>query len=100
MGTIIFWLGMTDTAAEGQWVWNSDGSPVTWTIWGRGEPDGGSSQNCVDMLRNYAINIGEGDKKKWGTGGCESPHARTVVCEKKEKIRKYIVAHLLLITYN
>ena len=31
--TDTFALGMTDRDVEGQWVWDSDGSPVIWTGW-------------------------------------------------------------------
>ena len=47
------WLGASDTASEGQFIWQ-DGSPLTIDNWfvnatGATEPDGGNSQNCVKM---------------------------------------------------
>ena len=82
MQTIIFFLGMTDTASEGRWVWDSDGSAVSWTLWKSGEPDGGSVQNCASMLRNVAAVAG--DRERWASGGCEKQH-KTAVCEKLRK---------------
>ena len=53
-----FLLGLTDKVSEGHWVWDSDGSPVSWASWlmslnGIKEPDGGLQQNCVAMIRKW-----------------------------------------------
>jgi hypothetical protein len=43
-----FWLGITDAAREGRWVWIS-GEDVTYTNWARGEPNnyGGNEDAAV-----------------------------------------------------
>ena len=41
-----FWLGGSDEASEGSWVW-SDGSPVTVSYWAGSEPNGGDTENCL-----------------------------------------------------
>ena len=42
------WLGLNDIAEEGVWVW-SDGSPVTLTKFGHGQPDNFWNEDCVEM---------------------------------------------------
>ena len=83
--TVQFYLGATDKAKEGHWAWNSDGSSVQWALWGTDEPNGGSDQNCLLMLKK-----GAGFKDRWATGWCScSSCSRTVVCERKGKFSNY-----------
>ena len=44
-----FWIGLSDVAEEGQWVWHS-GEPVTYTNWETDEKDGGNTK-----MKDYAI---------------------------------------------
>lgn len=44
----LFWIGFTDEAMEGTWVW-TDGSPVTYTNWAFGEP------NDFDIGEDHAV---------------------------------------------
>jgi hypothetical protein len=41
------WLGATDEAVEGDWKWIT-GEPWSYTNWDPGEPNGGTSENCLD----------------------------------------------------
>ena len=77
-------LGMTDTATEGTWVWGSDGSRVLWTNWlsAQGEPDGGVKQNCAIMMRSkYAGQEGHKDEG-WLSKDC-SNKPKNIICQKK-----------------
>ena len=43
-----WWIGINDKRNEGSWVYDSDGTSVTFSIpWYPEEPNGGSSQNCL-----------------------------------------------------
>ena len=83
--TDVFYLGMTDWKVEGSWVWDSDTTAVSWTIWRPPmEPDGGSSQNCNIMTRNLVPEQAE----YWSSVKCmRETFKQLVICE---KISKYI----------
>ena len=82
-----FFLGLTDRETEGRWVWSSDGTPVTWTLWKSGEPNGGRWENCVAA------------DKKWTSQHCYQHHDAeiTLICE---KTRKYAIYHLTKQTHE
>jgi hypothetical protein len=42
------WIGLNDLSQEGNFTW-SDGSALIYTYWANGEPDGGTSENCVTV---------------------------------------------------
>ena len=44
-----FWMGLSDVAEEGQWVWHS-GEPVGYTNWETDEKDGGNTE-----MKDYVI---------------------------------------------
>ena len=84
---------MTDQASEGQWVWESDGSPVTWYNWVKwsGEakrPNGGRKENCMFVVQSYRQDKSGHDSKAWEDHKCESEDAlerlpKSLVCQKK-----------------
>jgi hypothetical protein len=45
------WLGLSDTASEGNWQW-SDGSSTLYTRWFDGQPDGGAAENHTVVVEN------------------------------------------------
>ena len=47
-----FWIGLSDTAEEGQWAWHS-GEPVTYTDWSEQDQDSGNTE-----MKDYAIMLG------------------------------------------
>ncbi len=52
------WISANDTKSEGVWVTgptpSSKGGPATVLPWGRGEPGGGTSENCA-AITNYGL---------------------------------------------
>ena len=83
LATDSFFLGMTDTADEGQWVWDSDGSPVTWTNWIFEEPNGGRGENCVMMFRQFMSDSNGHRTDGWNDLPCQSNENRgSLICER------------------
>ena len=80
-GGVDRWIGATDAAAEGTWLW-TDGSPVLFNgasttnpaivrpPWDTGQPDNSGNQDCAQMWQ------GDGE---WDDLGCGD--ARGFVCE-------------------
>lgn len=66
----VMWLGGTDIDKEGDWVWTHSKRKVTYTNWGRGEPNGKRRENCLHTYR------GNGE---WNDIGCG--HKCGFICE-------------------
>ena len=86
-----FTLGMTDRVAEGIWVWDSDGSLVTWTYWIKWdngwdhEPNGAEQKNCAKVTRNKNREEQGWVKKGWATINCGVPYnerRKSLVCQR------------------
>ncbi|XP_045890987.1 C-type lectin domain family 4 member M-like [Micropterus dolomieu] len=60
------WIGLTDSETEGTWKW-VDGTPMTTSYWYSGEPNGGSSENCVE-IKYYD------EENNWNDGPCSISH--------------------------
>ena len=81
-----FYLGTTDMTFQGSWLWNSDLSQVHWARWRDGEPDNGSNQDCVIILRSQdSMN-----SDRWASANCRGANVQKTVCEKKGKFKNII----------
>lgn len=69
------WLGGTDVATEGRWVWDSDRSPFTYSAWdiAKGQPNNYDNQDCLSLYRPYNIT--------WCDEKCETRYQ--YICERK-----------------
>ncbi|XP_039876056.1 CD209 antigen-like protein E isoform X5 [Simochromis diagramma] len=80
-----FWIGLTDSAVEGRWVW-ADGSPLdqSLTFWSKGEPDNWTGHNGEHPDGDDCVRMGEkggaDDLKCWFDAFCSKPHRS--ICEK------------------
>ncbi|KAM8848156.1 uncharacterized protein ACB058_011935 isoform 1-T3 [Synchiropus picturatus] len=69
------WIGLTDSTAEGAWIW-VDGSPVTTEFWQPGQPnDWKQNQDCGEITRSSSEGRGE-----WNDDGCFAQ--QLWICEK------------------
>ena len=86
LNTGMFLLGLTDKEQEGNWVWDSDGTPVNYTNWVN-EPFKGEEANCAVMLRNNAQIY---DGNQWTDVDCTSKNLgisghhliKDIICER------------------
>ena len=54
-GGIKYWIGLTDSANEGTFVWQS-GEALTYTNWSAGEPNNLLGEDCVEVYTNAKWN--------------------------------------------
>ena len=65
-----FWIGLTDRAKEGTWVWNS-GMEATFTPWHSWEPDNyRGNEHCALMAGSCSNHAGHQDR--WYDFNCKS----------------------------
>ena len=72
----IFWIGLSDAAEEGQWVWAS-GEPVTYTNWGTDKQDGGNTE-----MNDYVLSTWGGKWQAVALGDKHTPFAEEAILER------------------
>eukprot|EP00105_Crassostrea_gigas_P040599 XP_019924747.1 PREDICTED: perlucin-like protein [Crassostrea gigas] len=50
------WLGGTDVAEEGKWVWQSTGTIFSYSAWYVKQPNNYQNQDCLCLFRPFGIN--------------------------------------------
>ena len=92
LGSGTFVLGMTDTATDGQWVWESDGSLVDWFKWLQWtsyppEPNGATAENCVAVAQQAWTDMAGHATDGWADIDCDADawarSTKSLICEKK-----------------
>lgn len=51
-----FWIGASDLASEGSWIWVQTGEPVN--FWERYEPNGATDENCAIIYNSMVYDVG------------------------------------------
>ncbi len=50
---ILYWIGLTDLADEGTYVWQTDYRETNFTFWEKPQPDNGkNNEDCVHLTTN------------------------------------------------
>ena len=49
-------VGLTDIAEEGRWVWMDGRVPTLDPLWHGDQPDGGEKENCGEYVENHGFN--------------------------------------------
>lgn len=48
-------VGMTDIAVEGRWVWMDGSVPTLDPLWHGNHPDGGLQENCGEYVQDHGF---------------------------------------------
>ena len=101
LGSEMLVLGINDNDVEHQWVYDSDGSPVSYTSWGTltdypPNPYYNTGDNCVGMYRNHNNDLAGQRSQDWFDFNCNSKpffegKSKSLICERSEYI--HITAH-------
>ena len=69
------WIGLTDKSAEGDFVWETDGEPLTYKNWAHRQPNNWKgAQDCAAIIKSASA---------WGDMKCGSPHH--YLCQAKKR---------------
>lgn len=70
------WLGANDIDQNNVWVWKTTGQNMTYTAWGKDEPNGGEKENCLEL--HYVAY----EETKWNDANCD--FRKRYICELEE----------------
>lgn len=78
-GSFGVWLGATDLARTGIYIWQNTGIRLRYTHWAAGEPSGGN-EHCLEL--HYWL--AQGFNWTWNDAPCTD--SRYAMCENVEKV--------------
>ena len=55
---VVYWIGLSDLAQEGSWMWQESHQEPSYYNWWPGQPNGGGYANCVLKRISYDGNRG------------------------------------------
>ena len=73
-----FWIGLRDIAKDRTFVWQTDNATLSYTDWGRGQPN-----NWRPSGRQHCVVLNHGDKWRWDDQWCEDRHQ--YLCQKHKR---------------
>ena len=94
LGADTFVLGINDKMVEGQWVFDTDGLPLTWLSWVKWVPEKypdapreGRDGNCAAMLCHQSETVAGHRSQDWRDFACSSTDymeegKKSLVCQK------------------
>ncbi|XP_015193379.2 CD209 antigen-like protein B isoform X2 [Lepisosteus oculatus] len=71
-----YWMGLSDAAAEGTWIWVDGTQPIEW-YWMKNQPDDYENEDCLATATPTADQITS--LNNWNDNKCELPLLR--ICE-------------------
>eukprot|EP00105_Crassostrea_gigas_P030777 XP_011453213.1 PREDICTED: perlucin-like protein [Crassostrea gigas] len=70
------WLGGSDWAVEGQWVWEPEGTPFQYSCFSSGKPDNKNGENCLVKQTHHQYH--------WNDKDCDDHNA--YICENRNNL--------------
>eukprot|EP00964_Phaeocystis_antarctica_P073683 scaffold45229_cov59-Phaeocystis_antarctica.AAC.1 len=70
------WIGGTDAALEGTWVWSPSNTPLSYTNWKAGEPNNSGGEDCLGQYGQVDL------RGKWNDTPCDRKHK--YVCQRSK----------------
>ena len=109
LGADTFVLGINDKAVEGQWVFDSDGSPVNSSSWVKytnltDTPRNVTNLNCAVMLRHHNEDLAGHRRQDWQDIPCTSTYylegrKKSLVCQKGQSFLLNVLLFILIPTF-
>ena len=76
--TVASWIGLSDAAEEGNWVWTS-GERAKFTKWSTAEPNNSQGKENCAVLYTFVVSPVDERCGKWNDVPCQSQ--RGAICE-------------------
>ena len=69
-----YWIGLTDSATEGHFIWQHSSKPLSFSNWGPANPNyHGGKEDCVELVPT--------SNGQWNDGDCGHTKNQNALCE-------------------